>query len=237
MIFALHDWAFIYLILIIGACLQGLIGFGLGLFSAPILILFAPQMVPTPMILNGLVITLVLLFTYRKSINKRQASFSLVGGSVGVVLATVVISLVNLAQYQVLFGLAIVLAVILSVAGFTPQVSRVSSTIAGTLSGFMGTLTSAGGAPMGLLYQAADENMIKANLSLFFVFINALSIIALGIAGLVSQQDLWLFVSSVPAIALGWLLSHVLRRYLNIQFIRPLILLIAFCSGLLCIFA
>jgi uncharacterized protein len=237
MIFALHDWAFIYFILIIGACLQGLIGFGLGLFSAPILFLFAPQLVPAPMILNGLAITLVLLFIHRKFINKREASYSLVGGSIGVFLATTVISLVNLAQYQVLFGLTIVTAVILSVAGFIPQVSSVSSSIAGTLSGFMGTLTSAGGAPMGLLYQAADEAAIKANLSLFFVYINALSIIALSLAGLVSQQDLILFIFSVPAVGIGWLLSLLLQRYLNIHFIRPLILFIAFCSGLLCIFA
>lgn len=237
MIFVLHDWALIYVVLIIGACLQGLIGFGLGLFSAPILFLFAPQLVPAPMILNGLAITLVLLATHRKYINKRAASFSLVGGSVGVFLATAVISMVNLAQYQILFGITIVVAVLLSAAGFIPQVSNLSSSIAGTLSGFMGTLTSAGGAPMGLLYQATDEAAIKANLSLFFVYINALSIVALSIAGLVNQQDLLLFIISVPAVGLGWLLSIILQRYLNINFIRPLILFIAFCSGLLCIFA
>lgn len=235
MIFVLHDWAFIYLILLIGACLQGLIGFGLGLFSAPILFLFAPQLVPAPMILNGLAITLVLLFTHRTHINKREASFSLVGGSIGVFLATAVISLVNLAQYQILFGITIVVAVILSIAGFTPQISRLSSTIAGVLSGFMGTLTSAGGAPMGLLYQTSDQEKIRANLSLFFVYINFLSIVSLSIAGMVSQQDLLLFLYSVPAVASGWLLSVYVRPHINVKLMRPLVLSIAFLSGLMCI--
>lgn len=237
MILAFHDWALVYLILITGACLQGLIGFGLGLFSAPLLFLIAPQLVPVPMILNALVVTLALLLANRKYINKQLAPFSILGGSVGVFLATAVITYVDLGQYQILFGLSIVCAVLLSVAGFTPQVSSVTSAIAGSLSGFMGTLTSAGGAPMGLLYQTAHQEQIKANLSLFFVYINALSIVSLSMAGVVGKQDLWLFVYSVPAVIVGYLLSLFFRRFLNINVIRPLILFIALCSGLLCIFA
>ena len=236
MILAFHDWALVYLILITGACLQGLIGFGLGLFSAPILFLIAPQLVPVPMILNALVVTTVLLLANRSSVNKRFAPFSILGGTVGVLLATAIITLIDVAHYQVLFGLSIVCAVLLSVAGFTPQVSGVSSAIAGSLSGFMGTLTSAGGAPMGLLYQTAEQAQIKANLSLFFVYINALSILTLSLAGVVSKQDLWLFLYSVPAVIIGYLLSLFLRRFFKINIIRPLILFIALCSGLVCIF-
>ncbi|KXI28389.1 hypothetical protein AX660_16765 [Paraglaciecola hydrolytica] len=234
---ALHDWALVYLILITGACLQGLIGFGLGLFSAPLLFLIAPQLVPVPMILNALVITLALLLANRRYVDKQLAPFSILGGSVGVFLATAVFTLLDLAQYQILFGLSIVCAVLLSVAGFTPRVSGVSSAIAGTLSGFMGTLTSAGGAPMGLLYQTAHQQQIKANLSLFFVYINALSILSLSMADVVNKQDLLLFVYSVPAVIVGYVLSLFFRRYLNLNVIRPLILFIAFCSGLVCIFA
>lgn len=237
MIFALHDWALVYLILIIGAGLQGLIGFGLGLFSAPFLFLLAPQLVPVPMILNALVITVVLLVVNHQHVDKHLAPFAIVGGSVGVLLATIVFTAINVEQYQLVFGLSIVCAVLLSVVGFTPQISGVNSAIAGALSGFMGTLTSAGGAPMGLLYQKAQQQKIKANLSLFFVYINALSLLSLSLAGVVSQQDMLLFIYTLPAVLGGFGLSVLLRHYFTMNVLRPLILLIALCSGLACIFA
>lgn len=236
MIFALHDWVFIYLILITGATLQGLIGFGLGLFSAPFLFLLAPDLVPVPMILNALVITFVLLVSERKFVDRHLAPFSVVGGTLGVILAAVIISTIDWAYYQILFGVSIVTAVIISLAGFAPQVSSLSSAIAGTLSGFMGTLTSAGGAPMGLLYQTSNQEKIRANLSLFFVYINFLSIASLSIGGMVSKQDLQLFLYSLPAVAIGWIISLYLQPYINVNVIRPLILFIAFFSGLMCIF-
>lgn len=236
MIFALHDWAIIYLILITGACLQGLVGFGLGLFSAPFLFLLAPELVPVPMILNSLVITFVLFINERKYIDRNLAPFSIVGGTLGVLLAAIIISTIDWMYYQVLFGLSIVTAVVISLVGFAPQVSSLNSAIAGTLSGLMGTLTSAGGAPMGLLYQTSDQKKIRANLSIFFVYINFLGFVSLSVAGIVSKQDLQLFSYSVPAVASGWLLSVCLRPHINIALIRPLILSVAFLSGLMCLF-
>lgn len=237
MMFVLHDWVIIYLILITGACLQGLIGFGLGLFSAPFLFLLAPELVPVPMILNSLVITFVLFVNERKYIDRNLAPFSIVGGTIGVLLAAIIISTIDSMHYQVIFGLSIVIAVVISLVGFAPKVSSMNSAIAGTLSGLMGTITSAGGAPMGLLYQTSDQKTIRANLSLFFVYINCLGFVSLSIAGIVSKQDLQLFALSVPAVASGWLLSVFLRPYINIAMIRPLILSVAFLSGLTCIFA
>lgn len=231
----LFEWGLIYLILIIGACLQGLIGFGLGLFSAPILLLIAPQLVPVPMLLNALVITAILLYSHRKHVDRHLAPITIMGGSVGVLLAAAVVSAVNLAQYQILFGISIVTAVVLSVIGLRPKVSGFNSAIAGMLSGFMGTLTSAGGAPMGLLYQSAEQHKIKANLSMFFTYINALGIISLSVADVVQTQDLWLFLCSLPAVMAGWLLSRYLRERYRLNFIRPLILFVALCSGLACI--
>lgn len=237
MMISLQDWSVIYLILVIGASLQGLIGFGLGLFSAPLLFLIAPQLIPAPMLMNSLVITTVLLLVNRRSVDKQLAPYSIIGGSFGVLAATAVITAVNLDQYQVVFGISIVVGVLLSVAGFTPRVSSLTSSIAGAISGFMGTLTSAGGAPMGLLYQAAEQAKIKANLSLLFAYVNALGLVSLWVAGVVSSDDFWLFIFSFPPVMGGWLLSLYLKRHLNISFIRPLILFIAFCSGMLCIFS
>lgn len=221
------------LILLIGACLQGLLGFGLGLFSAPLLFLLAPQYVPGPMILNALLLTLLMSIRNHQDLQWRQTSYALAGGTVGVLGAALLMSVLIFSQYRMLFGALIVIAVLLSVIGAKPQLSPRNNFIAGIFSGFMGTATSAGGAPMGLLYQHAPPKLRNANLSVFFLYINVFGMVVLWLGGISGWADLWLFLQSVPALLIGWGMSGFVGRHLPGQRLRQLILLVAFAAGLL----
>ena len=44
----------------LGALIQGTIGFGLGLFAAPLLILIDPRLVPGPILVSSAVLTVLL---------------------------------------------------------------------------------------------------------------------------------------------------------------------------------
>ncbi|GAB3036636.1 sulfite exporter TauE/SafE family protein [Bowmanella dokdonensis] len=226
------DWLWIYLVLITGACLQSVIGFGLGLLCAPILFLISPALVPAPMILNALLLTLLISIRNRDAIHLKQTSFSILGGTAGVLTAGVVMLFLEPHQYRLLFGISIILAVLLSVVGIKPTISIISNLVASMLSGFMGTTTSAGGAPMGLLYQTAEHRQIKANLSVFFLYINSLGIIVLWLTGAADFADLTLFLQCVPAILIGWLLSALVNNRINSDAVRVLILLVALFSGI-----
>ncbi|MBU1438135.1 MAG: sulfite exporter TauE/SafE family protein [Gammaproteobacteria bacterium] len=221
------------LILVIGACLQGLLGFGLGFFSAPLLFLLAPQYVPGPMILNALLLTLLMSIRNHNALEWRQTSYALTGGSIGVLAAALLMSSLAVAQYRMLFGTLMIAAVFLSLIGSRPNLSPRNNLIAGMLSGFMGTTTSAGGAPMGLLYQHATPQLRNAHLSLFFLYINIFGIVVLWISGMSSWGDILLFVQSIPALLLGWRLSAVVGRRINGRHLRLLILLVAFVAGLM----
>ncbi|WP_404341808.1 sulfite exporter TauE/SafE family protein [Pseudoalteromonas mariniglutinosa] len=230
------DFAFVYLILIIGACLQCVIGFGLGLLCVPVLYWLMPELVPAPMILNALFLTALLMIKHRGAIDVRQTGMSVLGGTVGVILAAVVMFFVNAQQYQLLLGVSILVVVALSLVGFTPRITNLTSLLASVASGFLGTTTSAGGAPMGLLYQAEDKDKIKANLSAFFVFINLFGIVTLLLTGSADMHDVKLFLLCLPAIFIGWGVSHFINNNLNEHTIRGLILLVAGLSGLALIF-
>ena len=218
--------------LIVGACLQSVIGFGLGLLCAPVLFLIEPDLVPAPMILNALLITTLLSVKHRGEIDTQQTSFAILGGTAGVLVAGSVLLFLGEHHYQLIFGISILIAVALSVVGFKPKISIVSNLIASMLSGFMGTLTSAGGAPMGLLYQSEEKNRIKANLSVFFVYINLFGIFVLWITGAAGHKDLILFLKCVPAVLFGWAISYLVSRKINKDRIRQLILFVAAASGL-----
>lgn len=230
--YSLTEWTLIYLVLFVGACLQSVVGFGLGLFCAPILFLILPELVPAPMILNALLLTLLIAVRNHDAINIKQTSFSIIGGTIGVLAAGSVMIFLEYHQYRVLFGVSIVIGVILSAIGFHPRITAFTNMFAGLLSGFMGTVTSAGGAPMGLLYQTAEHKQIKANLSIFFLYINAFGILTLWFTGAAGSRDFVLFLKCLPAILLGWLFSGLLNSRINVDIVRPLVLFVAFCSGL-----
>lgn len=221
------------LILLIGACLQGLLGFGLGFFSAPLLFLLAPQYVPGPMILNALLLTLLMSIRNHRALEWRQTGFALTGGSIGVLAAAVLMSSLAVSQYRMLFGALMIIAVLLSVIGAHPKLNPRNNLIAGMLSGFMGTTTSAGGAPMGLLYQHAPPQLRNAHLSMFFLYINIFGMIVLWLSGMSGWADIWLFVQSIPALLIGWGLSDLVGRRINARRLRQMILTVAFASGLM----
>lgn len=230
------DFLLVYIVLIIGSCLQGVIGFGLGLLCAPVLYLLMPELVPGPMILNALLLTTLLSVKHHGEIDLKHTTFSILGGTAGVLVAGSVLMYIDAHQYQLLFGVSILIAVALSLIGYVPRLSIMTNLIAAMISGFMGTTTSAGGAPMGLLYQTEDHHRIKANLSIFFVYINLFGIIVLWATGSAGHQDLQLFIKCLPAILVGWLLSFFVNRNVNERIIRHMILLVAAFSGLVLIF-
>ncbi len=227
----------VYLVLMIGACLQSVIGFGLGLLCAPILFLIYPQLVPAPMILNALFLTLLLSVRHMRSIDVRQTSISVIGGTVGVAIAGIVMLYIEPHHYKYLLGASIIIGVVASFVGHKPAINVGNNLFASTLSGFMGTTTSAGGAPMGLLYQSAEHHKIKANLSVFFLYINVFGLCVLWAAGSAGYSDIVLFIQCIPAILLGWLLSEFLQGYINNDIVRKLTLLAAFFSGVASFFS
>ena len=81
------DYILVYLVLIIGSCLQSVIGFGLGLLGAPLIFLIMPELVPGPMILNALLLTTLLAVKHQYDIDLKQTGFSILGGTAGVLVA------------------------------------------------------------------------------------------------------------------------------------------------------
>ncbi|MGO3421397.1 MAG: sulfite exporter TauE/SafE family protein [Pseudoalteromonas distincta] len=230
------DIVLVYCILIIGACLQCVIGFGLGLLCVPFLYWLLPELVPAPMILNALLITTLLAIKHRGEIDVKQTGYSIFGGVIGVLCAAAVMLYVDSEQYRLLLGGCLLLAAGLSLTGWTPKLTMLSNLIASILSGFIGTTTSAGGAPMGLLYQAQNRDKIKANLSIFFVFINLFGILALLVTGYADFNDILLFLKCLPAIIIGWGASYFVNNSINEKATRRLIILVASFSGLALIF-
>jgi len=87
--------------------------------------------------------------------------------------------------------------------------NRVSLSIAGFVSGVMGTATSIGGPPMAIVMQGQQANTIRGNLAAFFLYSSLVSLIILMPTGYFGWREVGLAIPLIPA---SWLGSYAASR-------------------------
>lgn len=224
------------LVLFLGALLQGVAGYGVGTLSAPLVFLINPLFLPGPLIANATILNLLMLLRNIVHMRFAEVRFATQGALLGIVLAGLVLLKLGAEEFKLVFGLLILFAVSLSVLGVRPVNTRRNNMIAGSVSGFMGTITGAGGPPVALLYQNESPARIRGNLSAFFLITSNISLLALVPVGLLGWLQLKLAFMLLPGLFIGFWLSKPLAKRIPVKAIRPVVLTIAAIAGLSAIF-
>lgn len=216
-----------------GATLQGSVGFGLGLFSVPILLLIEPRFVPGPLLFASIGLTLLLTHRERRGVRVSDLKWSLSGRVLGIAVAAAALAIVPAPRLAILFGALVLLAVGLSATGLHVPVRPGTLFGAGILSGFMGTTVSIGGPPMALLYQRQSGPQIRGTLSAYFVVGVTLSLIGLHLVGRFGVEEFLLALALLPGIGVGFLVSRHTARALDVRSLRTAILAVSAVSAML----
>jgi hypothetical protein len=219
------------LIVAIGATLQGALGFGLGLFAVPLLLLFAPALVPGPLLAASIVLTTLLAHRDRGGIVWRDLGWALLGRVAGIASAAALLATISQASLGLWSGALVLVAVGLSASGLSVPPAPRSLVTAGALSGLLGTAVSIGGPPIALLYQREPGPRLRGTLSAFFLIGVALSLVGLGIARRFGTIELRLAGYLVPGILVGFIASRRAARLLDRGYTRPAILVISAASS------
>jgi len=223
------------LVVAAGAALQGAIGFGLGVFAVPLLLLFVPSLVPGPLLASSLLLTVLLAHHDRAGINWRDLAWALSGRSVGIAAAALLLATVSPRAMALWSGGLVLFAVGLSASGLHVQPAPRSLLAAGTLSGVLGTAVSIGGPPIALLYQRETGPRLRGTLAAFFLIGVAMSLVGLRAAGRFGLTELRLAGFLLPGVLVGFLVSRRLGHLLDRGFTRPAILVVSALSSLLVI--
>lgn len=219
------------LVVLVGATLQGSIGFGLGLFSVPLLVLIDPAFVPGPLLLSSLVLTALVLVRERRSVLLADLKWAVVGRIVGIGIALAALTIVPTEQIAVLFGSLVLAAVLLSISGLHVAVRPETLLGAGVLSGFMGTAVSIGGPPMALLYQRETGARLRGTLAAYFMIGVSLSIVGLALIGRFGRPEVIRAAVLVPGIVAGASVSHFTARVLDRGYVRTAVLVLSAVSA------
>jgi uncharacterized protein len=232
---SLEVLAILALAVFVGALVQGAVGLGLGLVSAPVAALVAPDLMPGLVIWLATGYPLLGLAREWRQADWHGLSWALVGRLPATALGAWIVSVVSAAVLGVLVGVMVLVAVLATVRLVRVPVRRVTLAIAGAISGITGTATSIGGPPLAIVYQHEAADRIRATLAVYFIGGGALSLAALATFGELDAADAGVALTLVPFLVLGFATSRWARRHVPEQRIRTAVLALCATSAVVLI--
>jgi uncharacterized membrane protein YfcA len=219
-------------VVFIGSVVQGTLGIGLGMVSAPLLALADREFIPGAILVAVIPLTIAMAIRERAAVDTRGVGFALVGRVPGVVLGAFAVALTGERFLAILVAATVLAAVAASAASIRFPSTDSTILAAGAASGFMGTTTGVGGPPMALTYQHSDPAVMRSTVSAFFTVGAMMSIGGLILSGAVGTRQLQLGLLLVPAVILGFFASQVFATRLRDDRTRPLILALCALSAI-----
>jgi uncharacterized membrane protein YfcA len=225
------EFALTFAALIVGALVQGSVGFGMNLVAVPVVALVAPEALPATLILVGFPIAVAMAVRERHAVHVDGVVWTTVGRLPGTLVGVWIVAAVSSDALSVVIGLSVVAAVGVSLIARPIPVTPATATAAGFAGGVTGTAAAIGGPPMALLYQHHEGPTLRSTLAGTFAIATVMSVAALAIADQIAGWQIVLSVALIPAVGLGLIASHFLHTRLDARWLRPSVLSFAAATG------
>lgn len=223
--------ALVAVTLVLGATIQGVVGLGLGLVSAPVVTMLDPSLMPQLMLVLAALLPLLTLIRSHDEIDWRGLAWVLSARVPGTLVGVVFLALLADRYIGVAVGVMVLLAVALTIRAVEVPVSPVTLSVAGLISGAAGTATSIGGPPVAILYQHRSAGQIRSTLAVLFTVGAAMSLVGIWLGGHFELRLLLLALLLTPCLALGAWASDRIRGVFPDDRIRYAVLAVCAASA------
>jgi uncharacterized membrane protein YfcA len=214
-----------------GSVLQGAVGYGLALVAAPVLFLVDERLVPAPLLLSALMLTVSSAYRDRHAIDFNGLLWGSAGRIPGTVIGAAILAALPPERLAGPLGVIVLLAVAMSASGMRVGPGPRTLLFAGLLSGIMGTTSSIGGPPLAMVYQHSPGDEIRGTLGGFFVIGCLMSLFGVAAVGRLGTYELVWGASLLPAVVLGFAVSSRLTPWIDRGYTRPAVLAVAAVGG------
>ncbi len=199
-------------IVFIAGAVQGLMGFGFGLVSVPLLVhLLPPKEVVAIIMVISTFLALIIAVEAWRWVQMKKLWMLWVGGCLGMPLGTWTLKALNGDDLKILIGVVIVIFGATFLAGFRRPTRRESPALGliGIVSGFLNGATTLSGPPVILFFanQGWDKEVFRANIISFFFGLNVVTLGSYIAGGLITKPVLIHSAVFLPAMALGALVG------------------------------
>lgn len=219
----------------VGSLLQGITGFGLNLLAAPILIMVQPRLVPGPILVSALVLTVLMALRDHTGIDLRGVGWMAAGMLPGTALGSYLLPVLPHKLLALILGFLVLAGVLLSLVGLRFPPRRWVLFLAGLFSGLGSTLASIGAPPVALVNQDLEPKRLRATLSGYFILSAITSLLALIPAGRMGPAELKLSFWLIPGVVLGFVGSGLLIDRMSRRTVRYVLLSLSGASALILI--
>ncbi len=212
---------------LVGALVQGSVGFGVVVVAAPVVVWLAPELMPGSMLVCGFVLPVLHLVRSWREVDPRHLTTVLVGRLALTPVGVWVVAVSSPRLIALLVGVLVLVASIATASAPAFAPSTTNLLLAGAVTGVSGTTAAVGGpfVAMTLQHQPAEE--LRATLAAFFTFGSAASLGGLAIAHELTRTQLGWGAIFVPFLVVGYLLSRPVARRLDGERLRTVVL--GFC--------
>ena len=231
---SISPWQYVLAVLVVavGAMIQGSLGFGLGLVSAPALALIDATFIPGPLLLVGVAVTLTVFLRERGAVDWKGMKWAIFGRVIGTIAGGWAVVAFSKDAVIVLVAVLVLAGVLMTSIGWKIKTNRVTLSTAGLVSGVMGTLTSVGGPPMALVYQRETAQKLRATLAGFFLVGATFSLLTLAVSGGMTQHDFALGALMLPGYVIGMIANRWASRFLDKGYSRVAVLTFSALSSI-----
>jgi len=224
-------------VIVFGASIiQALFGFGFGLISVPLMIFFVD--LPTAVVTATAVSTVSCSIQWWESraVDVRVMSMRLIRSAIiGMPFGLWLLLNIDTRLMKAALGVVVLIGVFLSIKGFDlRQLPRVFDYTMGLISGVLSTATSTNGPPLVFLLHARHYSPedFRAVLNRVFSFLNFLTLVIFFFAGKLTPDAVRLAMLAIPVMGCGVFLGTRMRKRINPDHFRNLVIGLLFLSGL-----
>jgi hypothetical protein len=224
-------------LVIFTACFtQSLSGFGLALITMSLLPSLIGLQSATPLVaLIGIVLEAIMVVWYRESLQVKSISRLLVASLIAIPIGVIYFHKLDERIALFILGLLVILYALYGLIGFRlPEMRhKVWEWVFGFASGLLGGAYNVSGPPV-IVYGNSRKwppKEFKSNLAGFFLIGSLMVTSVHWLNGNITSSVFSLFLQTLPALLLGFILSQFLDRWLNPELFRKIVLILLVVLG------
>ena len=212
---------------------QASAGLGFAMVANPLIALINIAYLPGPMLFANLFLSSAILWREGLSVERREMPPLLLGLLIGTTLGALVLTQIAAEKLGVVFGLIIIGAVLLSIFSPVFPLTRRNVLLGATGGGVTGIVAAMHAPPLVMLYQREEPAKIRATFAVLFVVGCTMALIGLWLAGRFAMTEVWMGVSLLPGILVGFLLGRIIAARVSQRAARTAMLTISGLGGVM----
>ena len=226
----------VLLIIFATSVVQSVAGFGFALLAVPLMVVVID--LQSAVIVSSFVGTLSNLlqsWQLRRNIDATLTKRFLLSTVIGAPAGLLLFIYANQSALKIVLGVSILFGVFVLSRGLELQhISSWLDWLMGVLSGVLLMATSTNGPPLVFVLQARkiDPARFRATLNMVFLVSGAFGLVMFGFAGEIVRSDVNMAAVSVPAMIIGVSLGVVIRKYVQQELFKKLVLILLTIGGL-----